>query len=95
MYYVSSYLNDAHFRPPKAVRPNEPSGWWGILGQLRRRDRLPKEVNENLDGLTAANDKAGARAGRSVRRSGNIAVALPPPWLFGWSRHGHFPLCSM
>ena len=28
-------------------------------------------------------DEAGARAGRSGRRPGNIAVVLPPPWLFG------------
>ena len=26
------------------------AGWQGILGQLRRRNRLPKEASKNLDG---------------------------------------------
>ena len=46
-------------------------------------DRLPKEARENLDRRTVAEDEAGARAGRSGRRPGNIAVVLSPPWLIG------------
>ena len=37
----------------------------------------------NLEGRTAAEDEAGGREDKSERRPGNMAVVLPPPWIFG------------
>ena len=61
------------------------AGWRGTWGQLRRRGRgrRPKDVSENLEGLMASEDEAGGLTGKSERRPGNMAVALPPPWLLG------------
>ena len=61
------------------------------MGQLKRRGRLPQEASENLEGRTTAEDEAGARAGRSEQRPGNIAVVLPPPCLFGQGMDICFP----
>ena len=64
------------------VAKGRKTGWRGTLGQRWQRDRLPKEANENVDRRMATEDKAGARAGKSGRRPGNIAVVLPLSWLF-------------
>ena len=55
-----------------------------------RRGGRPKDPSGNLEERTATEDEAEGRAGKPGWRSGNFAVVLPPPWLFGYLRHGQF-----
>ena len=52
-------------------------------GRQAQRGRQLKKVGRNFDGPIAGEDEAVGRAGRSGLMPGNIAVVLPPPWIFG------------
>ena len=73
-------------------RRREECGLAGNMGTAEAEGQVSKGCERsNLEGQTAAEDEAGGRAGKSERRPGNIAVILPPPWLFGQGV-GIFPL---
>ena len=48
----------------------------------------------NLEGRMGAEDEAGGRASKPEQRPGNMAVVLPPPWLFGQGM-ANFSLSTM
>ena len=54
------------------------------MGTAEAEGNVTKECERsNLEGRTTTEDKADGRVGKSERRRGNMAVVLPPPWLFG------------